>query len=88
MSQTVSSRIPKELHEKLRDHCNNLGVTINDYVKEAIDKSFDYDNAIKKLSSLTYPCCVCKKQITPSHESLLEVFENWGHTDCLNKRSH
>jgi hypothetical protein len=79
--------MPKELHEKLRNHCNNLGVTINDYVKEAIEKSFDNNNAIKKLSELTFPCSKCNKQITPTRESLLKAFETWGHAECINKRS-
>lgn len=87
MSRTVSSRIPKELHEKLRDHCNDLGVTVNDYVKEAIEESFDNDNARKKLSELTFPCSECRKQITPSRESLLKAFKGWGHSECINKGS-
>ena len=37
MSRTVSARIPQELHEKLRDKCNNLGCSINDYLTASID---------------------------------------------------
>ena len=87
MSRTVSSRIPKELHEKLRDHCNDLGVTVNDYVKEAIEQSFDENNAREKLSDLTYPCSVCNKQIIPSRESLHKAFKDWAHSECVNKQS-
>ncbi len=36
MSKTVSARIPKDLHEELRERCNKIGCSINDYVKEAI----------------------------------------------------
>jgi hypothetical protein len=88
MSRTVSSRIPKELHEKLRDHCNDLGVTVNDYVKEAIEQSFDDNNARKRLSEFTFPCSECNKQIIPTRESLLKAFKDWGHAECINKRSH
>lgn len=36
MSRTVSARIPKEVHEELRERCNNLGCSINDYLAESI----------------------------------------------------
>lgn len=36
MSRTVSARIPKELHEELREQCNKLGCSINDYLAESI----------------------------------------------------
>lgn len=38
MSRTVSTRLQKETHEKLRECCNQKGVTINDFVKEIIEK--------------------------------------------------
>jgi len=37
MSRTVSARIPNDLHEDLRERCNLLGESINDYVKAAIE---------------------------------------------------
>ncbi len=37
MSRTVSARIPTELHEELRERCNLIGESINDYVKAAIE---------------------------------------------------
>ena len=37
MSRTVSARIPTELHEDLRERCNNIGESINDFVKAAIE---------------------------------------------------
>jgi len=37
MSRTVSARIPTELHEELRERCNLVGESINDYVKAAIE---------------------------------------------------
>ena len=36
MSRTVSARIPKELHDELRETCNKVGCAISDYVEEAI----------------------------------------------------
>ena len=37
MSRTVSARIPKEVHEKLRGRCNNIGCSINDFVEASIN---------------------------------------------------
>ncbi len=37
MSRTVSSRIPISLHEELRERCNELGESINDYIKASIE---------------------------------------------------
>jgi hypothetical protein len=36
MSRTVSCRISTDLHEELRDRCNKLGCSINDFVAESI----------------------------------------------------
>lgn len=47
MSRTVSARIPNQLHEELRERCNLLGESINDYVKAAIEfalnETVDFD---------------------------------------------
>jgi len=37
MSRTVSARIPTQLHEELRERYNNLGESINDFVKASIE---------------------------------------------------
>jgi len=37
MSRTVSARIPTELHEELRERCNLIGDSINDFVEAAIE---------------------------------------------------
>jgi len=47
LSRTVSTRISKELHDELREQCNKVGCSINDYVEEAIKfamySSSDFD---------------------------------------------
>ena len=47
MSRTVSARIPTPLHEELRERCNLVGESINDFVKAAIEfalyNSTDFD---------------------------------------------
>ena len=48
MSRTVSARIPTELHEELRERCNLIGESINEFVKASIelilhnDTDFDF----------------------------------------------
>ncbi|HXX05516.1 MAG TPA: YlcI/YnfO family protein, partial [Candidatus Bathyarchaeia archaeon] len=37
MSRTVSARIPTDLHEDLRERCNQLGESINDFIEAAIE---------------------------------------------------
>ncbi len=37
MSKTVSARIPNKVHEELRERCNRLGCTINEFIEHAIE---------------------------------------------------
>lgn len=59
MSRTVSARIPKELHEELREQCNKLGCSINDFVAESIKFSLygstDFDFGLDKEESESKP---------------------------------
>lgn len=47
MSRTVSARIPTELHRELRERCNLIGESINDFIKASIEialyRSTDFD---------------------------------------------
>jgi len=47
MSRTVSARIQTELHEELRERCNLIGESINDFVEASIEmtlhNSTDFD---------------------------------------------
>ena len=54
MSRTVSARIPTQLHEDLRERCNLLGESINDFVKAAIEfvlhgeTNFDFGDELEE----------------------------------------
>ena len=37
MTKTVSARITNETHEELRERCNKVGCSINDYILESIN---------------------------------------------------
>lgn len=56
MSRTVSARIPTQLHEELRDRCNLVGESINDFVKAAIEfalhNSVDFDFGDEMIEKL------------------------------------
>ena len=41
MSRTVSARIKPDLHEKLRERCNKVGCTINDFIEASIQLGID-----------------------------------------------
>jgi len=47
MSKTVSAKIPNQMHEELRERCNLLGCTINEFIENSIDfglnESSDFD---------------------------------------------
>jgi len=47
MSRTVSARIPTDLHDELRERCNLIGESINDFVTAAIEfalnETVDFD---------------------------------------------
>jgi hypothetical protein len=40
VSRTVSARISKEMHDELRERCNKVGCSINDWLVAAIDYLF------------------------------------------------
>ncbi len=54
MSRTVSARIPTDLHEELRERCNLIGESINNFVKESIkfmlhdSSEFDFGNELEE----------------------------------------
>ena len=37
MPRTVSARIPTDLHEDLRERCNQIGESISDFIEAAIE---------------------------------------------------
>jgi len=52
MSKTISARIDETLYNKLRDVCNDEGITVNDKLKQIIqnnlnDSSCSIDNDVK-----------------------------------------
>ena len=56
MTRTVSARIPTDLHEELRERCNLVGESINDFVKASVEMAlhneseFDFgDELMDKL---------------------------------------
>ena len=50
MSRTVSARIPNKLHEEIRERCNKVGCSINDFLEASLEfalhdySEFDFGN--------------------------------------------
>ena len=44
MSKTVSARLQDEKHDELRERCNQLGCTMNDFVEASIEYALDGDS--------------------------------------------
>jgi len=50
VSRTVSARIPNELHEEIRERCNKVGCSINDFLEVSLEfalndySEFDFGN--------------------------------------------
>lgn len=94
MSRTVSARIPKELHENLRNKCNDLGCTINEFLESVIEllvtgsTKFDFENneIFARKAGMMFPCNKCGKQIIPTIENLQKVFKGWGHVSCIDNK--
>ena len=50
MSRTVSARITNEMHDELRERCNKVGCSINDFLEASLEfalndySEFDFGN--------------------------------------------
>lgn len=44
MSKTISARIDETLHNKLKDSCNDEGITVNDKVNQLLDEHLNNSN--------------------------------------------
>jgi len=59
MSKTVSSRLPNKKHDELRERCNKLGCTMNEFIENSIylamdniaDFEFDLDESEDEITS-------------------------------------
>ena len=57
MSRTVSARIPTSLHEELRERCNLIGESINDFIIACIEiglhnsSDFDFGDESNRFAS-------------------------------------
>ena len=65
MSKTVSARLPNKNHELLRDRCNQLGCTINEYIEHAIE--FEMDGSTEFEFDLDAPEIKPESDVTDSN---------------------
>ena len=69
MSKTVSSRLPKETHERLHECCNNMGITINDFVKEAVENKL---NGSDSINNQFQNCTECDNEIHEMYKKVID----------------
>jgi len=67
LSKTVSARLQDEKHEKLRECCNQKGLTMNDFLKNAIDEKLTGSNSLFK------DCTDCDQEV---HDAMMNVVNN------------
>lgn len=92
MSRTVSARIPKELHEELREKCNKIGCNISDYVMESIkfaitgstDFDFDFDDKMDNESIKSKQQMAESKKENPIKIIKTSEFNKPRMFDCIN----
>jgi|GEM_PF-3334169 len=70
MSRTVSARIPTDLHEELRERCNLVGESINDYVKTTIEFALHETVDFDLVASLFIPY----KKVSNGSDSDTDIF--------------
>jgi len=55
MSRTVSARISKEMHDELRERCNKVGCSINDFLQESLETALNDYSEIDTETKPTQP---------------------------------
>ncbi len=53
MSRTVSTRLEDEMYEKVVSRCKEMGVTVNEFLKECI--IFRFNNSKLKVDEISKP---------------------------------
>ncbi len=81
MSETVSARLQQELREQLVNKCNDLGCSINDYIKDAVESKlngsktvaepFSFDKAFEHMKK----CNRCQNGIIDKGYVLVSLEE-------------
>ena len=91
MSKTISARIDETLHNKLKDSCNDEGITVNDKLNKLLQENLNNSNKIegqkteiqgKKIESEQSKDEKKEREIL---EALLHAVEQKKSTDFGNK---
>jgi len=67
LSKTVSSRLQDSKHEVLREKCNQLGCSMNDFIKDAIEMKLNGSNSFDGCTE------DCDEEI---HETYRKIIDN------------
>ncbi|MCH7969399.1 MAG: hypothetical protein IH841_09190 [Thaumarchaeota archaeon] len=55
MTKTISSRIPKDLHDKLRERCNQEGCNTNDFIRDILESELEQNSQDQEVIEDTKP---------------------------------
>jgi len=82
---TVSFRVSRELHERLKEELARRQISFADLVKESLGVQAKYE--------MRFPCAICGKFFTvyPDTESYRKIAKilndrGWAHTKCREER--
>ncbi len=89
MSRTVSARIPTELHEELRERCNRIGESINDFINASIEfalwgsSNFDFGDEESETVDQTKKDELDSSKSKNNHEGKIPVIHLHWENDKL-----
>ncbi len=75
MSKTVSSRLQDGKHEVLREKCNQLGCSMNDFIKDAIEMKLNGHKA-NSIEDEIQNCSCCDDSAKEFHLKIIKNIHN------------
>ena len=75
MSKTVSSRLQDSKHEVLREKCNQLGCSMNDFIKDAIEMKLN-GHKTESVEDEILNCDCCDDNVKEMNMKIIKNVHN------------
>ncbi len=75
MSKTVSSRLQDSKHEVLREKCNQLGCSMNDFIKDAIEMKLS-GHKTDSIEDVILNCTCCDDAVKEFNMKIIKNIHN------------
>jgi len=75
LSKTVSSRLQDSKHEVLREKCNQLGCSMNDFIKDAIEMKLN-GHKTDSVEDEILNCDCCDDLVKEAHMKIIKNIHN------------